>query len=75
VETAIGGIARVVLRLVGRLLPANLRRAADLIVTRPAATPTGTVAVDVTLDTHRNYYNVIHAQAGDVGLDFYIQGK
>jgi minor extracellular serine protease Vpr len=35
----------------------------------------GTVAVDVTLDTHRNYYNVIHAQAGDVGLDFYIQGK
>ena len=45
-ETAIGGIARVVLRLVGRLLPANLRRAADLIVTRPAATPTGTVAVD-----------------------------
>jgi len=35
----------------------------------------GTVAVDVTMDSHRNYYNVIHAQAGDVGLDFYIQGR
>jgi hypothetical protein len=35
----------------------------------------GTVAVDVTLDTHRNYYNVIHAKAGTVEMDFYIQGK
>jgi phospholipase C len=45
VDTAIGGIARFVLRLVGRFLPANLRRAADLIATPPAPTPTGTVAV------------------------------
>jgi len=45
VDTAIGGIRRFVLRLVGRFLPANLRRAADLIATRPAPTPTGTVAV------------------------------
>jgi phospholipase C len=45
VDTAIGGLARFVLRLVRRLLPANLRRAADLIVTRPVPTPTGTVAV------------------------------
>ena len=44
-DTAIGGLARFVLRLVGRFLPANLRRAADLIATRPAPTPTGTVAV------------------------------
>jgi len=45
VDAAIGGIRRFVLRLVGRFLPANLRRAADLIATRPAPTPTGTVAV------------------------------
>jgi phospholipase C len=45
VDTTIGGVTRLVLRLVGRFLPANLRRAADLIVTPPAATPTGTVAV------------------------------
>ena len=44
-DTAIKGITRFVLRLVGRLLPANLRRAADLIATPPAPTPSGTVAV------------------------------
>jgi phospholipase C len=45
VDTAIGGLKRLVLRLVERLLPGNLRRAGDLIVTRPVPTPTGTVAV------------------------------
>jgi hypothetical protein len=35
----------------------------------------GTLAVDVTMDTHRGYYNLVHAQAGNVGLDFYIQSQ
>src|SRR6476620_10857709 len=41
----IGVLTRFVLRVFGRFLPANLRRAADVIGTRPTPTPTGTVAV------------------------------
>jgi phospholipase C len=37
-------LSRLFLKLAAPLLPANLRRAADVLATTPAATPTGTVA-------------------------------
>ena len=35
----------------------------------------GTVAVDVTLDSHRNVYNIFTVTVGSLSMDFYIYGE
>jgi phospholipase C len=58
-DSSLGTVTQLLLRLFGRFLPANLRRAAEMLRTPPAATPTKTVAVAAD-DTVSNLMKVNH---------------